>query len=60
MIVIDSSALIAILQNEPERSQFASTIARAGGKLLSTVSLLETAMVQHSRRGKAGLAACRT
>jgi uncharacterized protein with PIN domain len=38
MIVIDSSALIAILQNEPERSQFASTIARASRKLLSTVS----------------------
>jgi ribonuclease VapC len=57
MIVIDSSALIAILQNEPERAQFASFIAHANRKYVSAVTLLEAGMVARSRRGDAGLAA---
>jgi ribonuclease VapC len=57
MIVIDSSALVAILQNEPERAQFASLIARANRKFVSAVTLLEAGMIARSRRGEAGLAA---
>lgn len=57
MIVIDSSALIAILQNEPERARFASLIARANRKLVSAVTILEAGMVARSRRGEAGLIA---
>jgi ribonuclease VapC len=57
MIVIDTSALIAILQNEPERAEFAALIARAERRLVSAVTLLEAGMVARSRRGEAGLTA---
>jgi ribonuclease VapC len=57
MIVIDSSALIAMLQDEPERAQFASIIARASQKFVCAVTFLETGMVAYSRRGDPGLAA---
>ena len=57
MIVIDTSALIAMLQDEPERAEFASLIARAERRLESTVSLLEAGMVARCRRGEAGLKA---
>lgn len=56
MIVIDSSALIAILDNEPERAAFASIIAHAERRLLSTVNALEAALVLYSRRGAEGVA----
>jgi ribonuclease VapC len=57
MIVIDTSALIAILQNEPERAEFAALIARTERRLVSAVTLLEAGMVARSRRGEAGLKA---
>lgn len=55
MIVIDSSALIAILRREPEADGFLRTIAQAEGCLLSSVSLLETSMVLAGRTGDATL-----
>ena len=55
MIVIDSSALIAMLQDEPERAKFASIIAHARQKFVCAVTFLETGMVAYSRRGDAGL-----
>jgi ribonuclease VapC len=57
MIVIDSSALIAMLQDEPERVKFASIIAHASQKFVCAVTFLETGMVAYSRRGDAGLTA---
>lgn len=53
MIVVDSSALIAILRREPEADGFVRIIAEADGCLLSAVSLLETSMVLAGRTGNA-------
>lgn len=53
MIVIDSSALIAILRREPEADDFLRVIAKAEGCLLSSVSLLETSLVLPGRTGDA-------
>jgi ribonuclease VapC len=53
VIVIDSSALIAILRREPEADGFLQIIAEAVSCLLSSVSLLETSMVLAGRTGDA-------
>ncbi len=57
MIVVDTSALIAVFEDEPERQQFSSIIANADRRLVSTVTLLEAGMVARGRRGGAGLTA---
>ncbi len=49
MIVVDSSALIAILRREQEADGFLQIIAAADGCLMSSVSLLETSMVLAGR-----------
>lgn len=54
MIVVDSSALIAILRREPEADRFLQIIADAAGCLLSSVSLLEISMVLAGRTGDTG------
>ncbi len=54
MIVVDSSALVAILRREAEADGFLRIIADADGCLLSSVSLLETSMVMAGRLGDAG------
>ena len=53
MIVVDSSALVAILRREPEADHFLQAIAEADGCMLSSVSLLETSMVLVGRTGDA-------
>ena len=53
MIVVDSSALIAILRREPEADDFLQIIAKADGCLLSSVAWLETSMVLAGRAGDA-------
>ena len=53
-MVIDTSALIAILQNEPERRVFNEAIEAADTCVLSTASFLETSMVIESRYGPDG------
>jgi ribonuclease VapC len=55
MIVIDSSALIAILEHEPERTAFFEAIAGADRCVISAVSYQETGQVIFSRRGANGL-----
>jgi ribonuclease VapC len=52
MIVADSSAIVAITFGEPEREQFANIIKQAGKVLISTVSVVESRMVVHGRRGE--------
>jgi ribonuclease VapC len=42
LIVIDSSALIAIVNREPERPLFLRLIAAADRRLMSAATLLET------------------
>jgi ribonuclease VapC len=54
MIVIDSSALIAILLDEPERDEFFDRIARSTSNLISAVSLLESNMVMYGRTKSIG------
>lgn len=54
-MVIDSSALLAILLREPEAERFAQAIAVDPKRLVSAVSALETAIVIHTRKGPAGV-----
>jgi ribonuclease VapC len=53
-MVIDTSALIAVLLNEPEASRISEAIGLASVRLLSVANFLEAAMVIESRKGEAG------
>jgi len=55
-MVIDSSALIAILIGEHDAALFAQTIANAESRRISAATLLETAIVIESRHGESGSA----
>src|SRR5437870_3113901 len=52
-VVIDTSALLAILLGEPERGKFLQLLSESETRLLSAVNALETAIVVESRRGEA-------
>ena len=52
MIVVDSSAIVSVAFNEPERQAFVEAIQQADKALISTVSALEARMVVHGRRGQ--------
>ena len=54
MIVIDTSALVAILLGEPAAATLADAIQRHSPRLLSAASLVETSQVIESRKGEAG------
>lgn len=56
MIVVDTSAIVAIAFAEPERELFLQRIDAAQKVLISTVSIVEARMVVHGRRGTAGVA----
>jgi ribonuclease VapC len=45
-MVLDTSALVAILRKEPEADTFADLLARANDPLISAATLLECALVQ--------------
>ena len=53
-MVIDTSALIAILLGEPEAKAFSEAIANAPKRLLSAFSALETSIVIESKKGEPG------
>jgi ribonuclease VapC len=53
-MVIDTSAILAVLLDEPERPAFVEAIAAAGTRLVSTATVLEAAHVIQARRGEAG------
>ncbi len=53
-MVIDSSAIIAILSNEPEAIQFAQAIQTDNVRLLSAATFLEAAIVIEARYGLPG------
>jgi ribonuclease VapC len=53
-MTLDTSVLVAILENEPERTEFVSMIADASHCQISTVSVLETSLVIEGRQGPAG------
>ena len=54
-MVIDTSALLAILQDEPERRAFNEAIESAATRRLSVASFVEVSMVIESRYGAEGL-----
>ena len=51
MIAVDTSAVTAIVLDEPERGIFQDTILHAAKALISTVSVVEVKMVLYGRRG---------
>jgi len=53
MIVVDSSALVAIFQREADAATYATAIQRADRLIISAVNVYETGMVMRARRGAA-------
>lgn len=51
-MTINTSAIVAILLDEPERAEFIRLIVQAPRRLVSAISLLETGMVLVGRRGE--------
>lgn len=56
-MVIDTSAVIATLQNEPERRKFNEAIEASETRSLSTASFVECSMILESRFGPDGVRA---
>ena len=54
-MVIDTSAFLAILQDEPDRRSFTAAIAAAVARRTSAATFLETSMVLQSRYGAPGV-----
>lgn len=52
MIVVDTSAIVAIAFGEPERAVLLRAIENADAALISTVSAVEARLVVHGRRGQ--------
>lgn len=52
MIVVNPSALVAIVFHEPERETLLAAIQRDGSARIDTVSIVEARMVVHGRRGQ--------
>src|SRR5271165_578691 len=53
MIVVDSSALVAIFEHESDAAIFATAIRQANPLLISAVNAHETGMVMRARHGEA-------
>jgi ribonuclease VapC len=51
LIAVDTSAVIAIALNEPERLVYLAAIERSERAFISSVSVIEAKMVMHARRG---------
>ena len=54
-MVIDTSALVAILQREPERRRFIEVIEAADARLISAATFVEISIVIEARYGAEGL-----
>jgi ribonuclease VapC len=55
-MVIDTSAIVAILFDEPEREEFNHKIAAATHRLLSAPTLVECSLILESRKQALGRA----
>jgi ribonuclease VapC len=53
-VIIDTSALVAILDQEPEADRIVRTLASAPERTLSAGNLVETGIVMQARRGDEG------
>jgi ribonuclease VapC len=54
-MVLDTSVILAILQDEPERVSFSQAIDAAEARLMSAASLLESSMIIEFRYGAEGV-----
>jgi ribonuclease VapC len=54
-MVVDTSALLAILQDEPERRRFNEAIEAADSRVMSVATFVEVSIVIESRLGTEGL-----
>ena len=54
-MVIDTSAMIAVLQDEPERRRLTEAIEAADARLMSTASFVEASIVRQARHGRDGV-----
>lgn len=52
-MILDTSAVLAVLFDEPERPDFVSKIARSPRALVSSATLVESSIVVEARRGEA-------
>lgn len=53
-MVLDTSALLALLLDEPEAEEFRAAVEEDSSRLVSAVTLLETALVIEARKGEPG------
>jgi ribonuclease VapC len=54
LICVDSSALIAVLLNEPEKAEFVEAIVAADGAQIGAPSYFEACIVAEARQGVSG------
>jgi ribonuclease VapC len=54
MIVVDTSALVAILESEPDAARYAEAISDADAPLLSAATFVELSIVMWNRHGSKG------
>jgi len=54
-MVIDTSALLAVLQDEPERPSLTKAIAAAESRLMSVANFVEISIVIEARHGAEGI-----
>lgn len=50
-MVLDTSALLAVLLDEPKRARFVDAILAADSRRVSVASFVETSLVLHARHG---------
>ena len=54
-MVVDTSALLAILLDEPEKDRFIARLAEAGDALISAATLVEASIVMRTKTGDEGV-----
>lgn len=55
-MVLDTSALLAVLLGEPERDRFIAALADAEDPLISAATLVESSIVMRAKTGDGGVA----
>jgi ribonuclease VapC len=53
-MIVDTSALVAVLDQEPEAERIVRTLASAAERVLSAANLVEVGIVMQARRGDDG------
>ena len=53
-MVLDTSALVALLLEEPEAEEFRAAVEEDTTRLVSAATLLETALIIEARKGEPG------